>query len=352
MTTWVVTDPNVANGEPIFSGTDIPVAELLEQLATGMSIADISRSRGGKVSPVALAEAVRLAARALMENAARYIQSAEGPAPVASPPPPAPAPVSPAGGVVTGQLMLAQPNKLTYAVNERIAFRMLLTNPTAAPVKYSFLGVKAVNLDTGAEAPFHTSWSGDDKAIPAHGTGPVPGGWEDALQISPRGRYRLTLSICLASTEQGRQGVGWQTLTPGLEVTVGEVAAGPVETVTVDGAKVYRSRGVMGNAFQIEKDTVEADEPVWFRFKVTNTSPAVVNYSILSARTEEGQAAQSWTNQKLKPDQVLEWRDHIQFSQPGVYHLYLAIGYDDKDDCVAMRAPWSRLSDSVTVTVQ
>jgi uncharacterized protein (DUF433 family) len=341
MTPTVVTDPNTANGEPIFSGTETTVAEILEQLASGMSLADIALSHGGKISPPAMAEAVRLAARALVENAARYVPAAG----------PEPAPASPAEGL-TGQLTLAQPDQLAYAVNERIAFHLAVTNPAETPLKYSFLGVKVVNLDTGADEQFHTSWSGDDISIDAHGTGPVPGGWDDALQIGTRGHYRLRLSICLAPADQGRQGVGWQVLTSGLDITIGELAAGPATVTMVDGVKVYSSRGVAGNAFGVDKDTVSTNEPVWFHFKVTNTSPETVNYSILAARTEEGQAAQSWTNQKLKPGQVLEWRDHINFSQLGIYHLYLGIGYDNKDDCVAMRAPWSRLSDSVTVTVR
>jgi uncharacterized protein (DUF433 family) len=351
MANWMVTDPNTANGEPVFSGTEITVAELLEQLATGQSIADIARTRGGKVSPIAIAEAVRLASRALVENAARYVPAAPQVSALPDTPKPVPpAPVSLAQSLA-GQLTLSQTDKLTYAVGERIAFRMLLTNLTAAPVKYSFLGVKVVNLDTGTEAPFHTSWSGDDKAVPAHGTGPVPGGWEDSLQIDGKGRFRLTLSACLAAMDDGRKGVGWQTLTQGLDITVGELAAGPTDVTTAGGVTVYSSHGVVGNAFRVENTTVEAGAPVWFRFKVTNSSLVPVNYSILAARTEEGQAAQSWTNQKLNPGQVLEWRDHLKFSAPGVYHLYLGIGYDNKDDCVAMRAPWSRLSESVTVTV-
>jgi uncharacterized protein (DUF433 family) len=354
MSPSVVTDPNTANGQPIFSGTQITVAEVLEQLASGEDIATISRTRGGKLSPVAVAEAVRLAARALLENAVRYVPAASAPAPAPTPAPapaPKPAPASGAGGV-TGQLALAQPDKLTYVSNERISFHMTVTNSTSAPVKYSYLGVKVVNLDTGADEQFHTSWSGDDKSIPANGTGPLPGGWDDGLAIGPIGHYRLTLNICLGTTDQGRQGVGWQTLTPGMDITIGELAAGAANVTTLDGAKVYTSHGVVANAFWVEKDTVGTDEPVWFHFKVTNPTAEPVPFSILAARAEEGQAAQSWTNQKLAPGQVLEWRDHINFKQAGTYHLYLGIGYANKDDCVAMRAPWDRLSDSVKVTVQ
>lgn len=348
MTSSIVVDPKVANGEPIFGGTTITVAEILEQLACGMDIADIARTRGGKISPLDVAEAVRLASRALTENAARYVGAAT---PAPQPAQPQPAQPQPAAQGVMGQLTLAQPGKLTYGVNERIPFHMVVTNLTAMPMKYSYLGVKVANLDTGADE-FHTSWSGDDKSIPANGVGPIPGGWDDGIQCGALGHYRLTLSICLASMDEGRNGKGWQTLTPGLDVTIGEVGAGKADFVMSGGTKVYASCGVVGNAFSVEKTTVEVDENVWFNFKVTNTTENAIDYGILSARTEEGQAGKSWTNSKLNPQQVLTWRDHINFKQPGVYHLYLGIGYDDKDECIAMRAPWDRLSDSITVEVR
>ena len=346
MTSVIITDPKVANGQPIFRGTAITVEEILEQLACGMDIADIAGTRDGKISPLDVAEAVRLASRALTENAARYVSAA-----TATPQPAQPQPAAPAGQGVTGQLTLAQPGKLAYGVNERIPFHMLIVNSTAAPVKYSYLGVKVVNLDTGADE-FHTSWSGDDKSVPANGTGPIPGGWDDGVQFGALGRYRLTLSICLASMDDGRNGKGWQTLTPGLDLTIGEVGAGKSDFVLSGGSKVYASCGVVGNAFSVEKTTVEVDENVWFNFKVTNTTEVAIDYGILSARTEEGQAGKSWTNSKLNPQQVLTWRDHINFKQPGVYHLYLGIGYGDKDEAIAMRAPWDRLSESITVTVK
>ncbi len=348
MSPTFTTDPNVASGQPVFSGTDITLAEVLEQLASGEDIATIARTRSGKVSPLAVAEGVRLAARALMENVARYVPAA------AAPVPPAPAPVSPApapAGPVTGQLTLDQPDKHTYAANERIPFHMLVSNAAGTPVKYSYLGVSAVNVDSGA-SQFHTSFSGDDQAIPAQGTGPVPGGWADGLQLGGVGHYRLTLDICLGSLDEGRKGVGWQKLTSPLAITIGELAANPPAFVPGAQPKVYVSHGVTGDAFSVDQDTVGVDEPVWFHFKATNTGEAEVGYSILAARTEEGQAAQSWTNATLKPRQTLDWRDHINFKQAGVYHLYLGIGYADKNDCVAMRAPWDRLSDSVTVTVR
>ena len=107
------------------------------------------------------------------------------------------------------------------------------------------------------------------------------------------------------------------------------------------------SRGIVGRSFSVEQMSVPAGQPLWFNFKVENTTNQVVDYSILAARTEQGPAARSWTNEKLQPGQVLEWRDHINFPQPGAYKIYLGIGYDGDN----ANYPWDRLSPSITVSV-
>ena len=59
---YVVTDGRVCHGQPTFRGTRILVADVLEQVANGMAWDAIVEEWRGKVSPDAIAEAVRFAA--------------------------------------------------------------------------------------------------------------------------------------------------------------------------------------------------------------------------------------------------------------------------------------------------
>jgi len=38
---WVVVDPNISHGKPVFKGTRILVADVLEMIASGISIEEI-----------------------------------------------------------------------------------------------------------------------------------------------------------------------------------------------------------------------------------------------------------------------------------------------------------------------
>ena len=40
---WIVVDPNVCHGKPVFKGTRILVSDVLEMLSVGMSIEDVLR---------------------------------------------------------------------------------------------------------------------------------------------------------------------------------------------------------------------------------------------------------------------------------------------------------------------
>jgi uncharacterized protein (DUF433 family) len=338
MSEHVVFHPQLADGEPFFRNTNSLVSEVLEELASGQTQTIILQKRGGRLTAEALAEALRLAGQALSEHASQYLTQAEAGGPAPEP--------EPAGGSVRGvkgELTLCRPDKLEYGVGERVCFRQVIRNQTAAPIKYSYLGLAIVNRADGAKR-FHTSWSGD-LTLPANGVGPTPDGWEDGITLDTPGNYRVTLDMCFASPAEGQQGIGWETLTSGIDITV------PGYASTGAGA-AYTSRGVQGNAFWVEKAEVRPNEDIWFNFKVTNTSDQPVRYGVLAARTESGQAAQSWTNAALEPRQVLEWRDHINLSNPGVYRLYLGISYGDWRAAAAMQAPWDRLSDSLTVVVK
>ncbi len=66
---FIVTDPAICHGEPVFRGTRILVADVLEQVATGMAWEAIVEEWRGAVKPEAIAEAVRLAREALVVHA-------------------------------------------------------------------------------------------------------------------------------------------------------------------------------------------------------------------------------------------------------------------------------------------
>src|SRR5690348_8464257 len=65
---FIVADPEICHGKLTFRGTRIFVADVLEQVASGMDWESISQSWDGKVKAKAIAEAIRLAAEALEES--------------------------------------------------------------------------------------------------------------------------------------------------------------------------------------------------------------------------------------------------------------------------------------------
>ncbi len=146
------------------------------------------------------------------------VPPAAAPTQPASGPTPAGSPVTTTHGV-TGQFTLCNPEKPSFAANiERICFREIVFNTTGQPVSYSLLGVQATNLGGGPNQ-FQTSWRGD-LVIPAGGQGPTAGGWEDGIYIEAPGAYRLQLAICFLNVDSCQLGLGWEILTPGVDVKV------------------------------------------------------------------------------------------------------------------------------------
>lgn len=64
----IVADSRVCHGQPTFRGTRILVADVLEQVATGMAWETIVDEWRGGVSLEAIGEAVRLAREALVKH--------------------------------------------------------------------------------------------------------------------------------------------------------------------------------------------------------------------------------------------------------------------------------------------
>jgi uncharacterized protein (DUF433 family) len=68
----IIADPDVCHGKPTFNGTRIMVAQVLRQVAKGMSWEAISTEWRGAVSNEAIAEAVVLAQRTFEDHAIEY----------------------------------------------------------------------------------------------------------------------------------------------------------------------------------------------------------------------------------------------------------------------------------------
>jgi uncharacterized protein (DUF433 family) len=72
---YIITDPEICHGKPTFRGTRILVADVLEQVAAGMSWATIIEDWDGKIAKEAIQEAVQLASHALLKHANEFILS-------------------------------------------------------------------------------------------------------------------------------------------------------------------------------------------------------------------------------------------------------------------------------------
>lgn len=67
---YIVADSEICHGQPTFRGTRIMVHQVLDQVARGITWDVITEEWRGSVSKAAIAEAVRLAKRAFLQNEA------------------------------------------------------------------------------------------------------------------------------------------------------------------------------------------------------------------------------------------------------------------------------------------
>lgn len=70
---YIVADSEICHGKPTFIGTRIMVWQILEMVADDMDWDSISAEWDGKVSREAIAEAVRLASQAFVDNIAKHM---------------------------------------------------------------------------------------------------------------------------------------------------------------------------------------------------------------------------------------------------------------------------------------
>ena len=70
---FIVADPKVCHGQPTFRGTRIFVADVLDQVARGLDWETIIEEWHGSITHEAIAEAVHLAAQALLKHADDFV---------------------------------------------------------------------------------------------------------------------------------------------------------------------------------------------------------------------------------------------------------------------------------------
>ena len=239
---------------------------------------------------------------------------------------------------LTGKLSIGFVKDI-YRPDERIEFAVNISNWSAETMQFGVIGVEIMNTITGEKA-FKTV---RNNLTLLAGVGMNLG---DELQISNEGSYALSFHVCKSSVEEAIAGKGdWVKLTEYIQIKV----------------ERYRSRGVVCEMFDVENPVVKAGEQIWFKFKVVNQSENEVAYNILSVRTEHGSSGQSWTNQVLKPHQVLEWRDNIRLYVAAEHPMFLGMFFggvdrglrnqEGVDLGLAIDAKWERLTNSVMVTV-
>ena len=65
---YIITDKKICHGQPVFRGTRILVADVLEQVASGMAWESIIENWRGAITKEAMSEAVTLASKALVSH--------------------------------------------------------------------------------------------------------------------------------------------------------------------------------------------------------------------------------------------------------------------------------------------
>jgi uncharacterized protein (DUF433 family) len=71
---FITANPKVCHGKLTFRGTRILVSDVLELVAAGMTWEDVIEECHGSISRGAIAEAIRIAGRAIVKHADEYLE--------------------------------------------------------------------------------------------------------------------------------------------------------------------------------------------------------------------------------------------------------------------------------------
>ena len=74
---YIVADPDICHGQLTFRGTRIFVQDVLEQVANGMAWETIIEEWNNSITKEAIAEAVQLATKALLNNVDEFVLEPE-----------------------------------------------------------------------------------------------------------------------------------------------------------------------------------------------------------------------------------------------------------------------------------
>ena len=69
----IVTDPRICHGKPTFRGTRVLVADVLDQVASGVAWETIIDDWNDSITKEAIGEAVQLASQALLKHANEFV---------------------------------------------------------------------------------------------------------------------------------------------------------------------------------------------------------------------------------------------------------------------------------------
>ena len=69
----IVTDPKICHGKPTFRGTRVLVADVLEQVASGMAWETIIEEWNGSITKDAIREALQLASQAWLKHSDEFV---------------------------------------------------------------------------------------------------------------------------------------------------------------------------------------------------------------------------------------------------------------------------------------
>lgn len=72
----IVSDNKICHGQPTFRGTRVLVSDVLEQVAEGMAWETIIEEWHGSIGKEAIAEALKLAGKALLDHVDEYAAGA------------------------------------------------------------------------------------------------------------------------------------------------------------------------------------------------------------------------------------------------------------------------------------
>ena len=70
---FIVTDPGISHGKPTFRGTRVLVADVLEQVASGMAWESIMEEWNNSITKEAIQEAIQLASQAFIKHADEFV---------------------------------------------------------------------------------------------------------------------------------------------------------------------------------------------------------------------------------------------------------------------------------------